>query len=413
MALGALVAILLIANAIVISVFGRRLEKRIEAIRVAGDPVSLPDLAPEAVPLEQNAAIFLRRAQGDIEAVSKELYAVYGKKGFYDGLLSETDLKFIESAFKAYPNVIPLLQQAAECPDYDPQLDYTVGSQVFLTNSLSHLQNLRPAYRLLAARVHLLVSQGDREEALRTCLTIFRLSRHFGREPMMFGYLVAVACRSVGIVAANTVLRFGPLSKSSHDILDAELAIHDSTAAFVHALKTERVFGMERFSSTELISDARVWPVRAIFLDDECDYLDLISEQLEFSSQPFSDLVAADIQSKHQGRIGTLSRLFLPALLQYRKAYDRVRARIRCLQVLNALHRRADQGDQSEPKLAELGLAPDTMTDPFTGQPLQLKKTTDGWLVYSAGENLQDDGGDLSLFRDFGVGPKRLSQDDE
>ncbi|MCH7988417.1 MAG: hypothetical protein IID46_04610, partial [Planctomycetes bacterium] len=115
----------------------------------------------------------------------------------------------------------------------------------------------------------------------------------------------------------------------------------------------------------------------------------------------------------YQGRIGTLSQLVLPALLQYRIANDRVTAGMRCLRILNALHRRADQGDQPEPKLADLGLPPDVTTDPFTGRPLRLQKTTEGWLVYSTGENLQDNGGDLSTQRDVGVGPNRTSRDNE
>ena len=75
--------------------------------------------------------------------------------------------------------------------------------------------------------------------------------------------------------------------------------------------------------------------------------------------------------------------------------------------------RRADQGDHSEPKLAELGLAPNATRDPFTGKPLRLRKTADGWLVYSVGENLRDDGGHLGRYPDVGVGPNRASRENE
>jgi hypothetical protein len=397
----------LITNAIVISVLSKRLEKRIEAIRAAGDPVSLADLARERVPpTERNAAVFLRRAKDHVDNISKELNAVYAKEGFSEGVLSPTDVKAIESALRAYPDVVPLLQRAAECPEYDSQPDYTVGPQVFLTDSLSRGELLRAVSRLLAARVYALVSHKDREEALRTCLSLFRLSRHFSdREPMIINYLVSLACRGVAINAANVVLRSGPCSSSSHKALEVELALHDGTAAYVHALKTERVLGMGLWQAT--VRSVVGWPVRVVFINDECDYLDLFSQQLEFSSRPFADLVAADAEGKHHGQLGTLSRLMVPSLWENRKANDRVRARIRCLRVLNAVLGRAEQGDQSDPKLDKLGLDPDATTDPFTGTPLHLKRMTDGWLVYSAGENLQDDGGDLSGQRDVGVGPIR------
>ena len=154
-----------------------------------------------------------------------------------------------------------------------------------------------------------------------------------------------------------------------------------------------------------------MWPTWAYFVSDECDYLDLISEQLEFSSRPFSDFVAAALESRHQGRIGPLSQLVLPALLQCRTASERDRARVRCLRVLNAAQSRADQPRQSKLKITELGLTADATTDPFTGTPLRLRRTTAGWLVYSVGENRQDDGGDLNGLRDIGVGPNRPSPD--
>ncbi len=407
-ALGILITILLITNAIFISIRGRLLEKKLEAIRTAGDPVSFPQLAQATVPPEQNAAVFLRRAQAGVESISKELYAVYSNEGFVDGKLSENDLKAIESALSASPGVIPLLRQAADCHEYDPQPDYTVDPQAFIANSLERLGRLRAVSRVLAARVHLLVAKGDREEAMQTCLTMIRLSRLFNREPAVIGFMVSLACRSIGIRAVNAVLRSGPLQKSSHDALDAELALCDSTEAYMHALKTERVLGIESFRSyrTEL------WPSRAMFPGDECDYLDLISEHFEFASRPFSDLVAAGLELKQQGQIGVLSRLVLPALLQCRVANDRVSARMRCLRILNAVHSRADDGDNSEPMLAKLDLPPDAMADPFTGAPLRVQKTADGWLIYSMGENLHDDGGDLSERRDIGIGPNRTEKDD-
>jgi hypothetical protein len=47
----------------------------------------------------------------------------------------------------------------------------------------------------------------------------------------------------------------------------------------------------------------------------------------------------------------------------------------------------------------------DMKADPFTGGPLIVKKQKDGWLVYSVGMNLQDDGGDLSNVDDLRKSP--------
>ena len=71
------------------------------------------------------------------------------------------------------------------------------------------------------------------------------------------------------------------------------------------------------------------------------------------------------------------------------------RSMIRSLRVLNALQTHVPAGSNEVPKLTELGLPAETITDPFTGEPLHVKKTPQGWLVYSVGPNFQDDGGKL------------------
>jgi hypothetical protein len=43
--------------------------------------------------------------------------------------------------------------------------------------------------------------------------------------------------------------------------------------------------------------------------------------------------------------------------------------------------------------------------DPFTDEPLHVKKTPRGWLVYSVGPDFKDDGGKLDGRSDIGVGP--------
>ena len=53
-------------------------------------------------------------------------------------------------------------------------------------------------------------------------------------------------------------------------------------------------------------------------------------------------------------------------------------------------------------------LAKATTTDPFSGQPLKLKHTDEGWVVYSVMQNGADDGGNFIDLKDFGVAPRQL-----
>jgi hypothetical protein len=102
-----------------------------------------------------------------------------------------------------------------------------------------------------------------------------------------------------------------------------------------------------------------------------------------------------------------MAALLFPALNAEYVAVTRTRAELRCLRVLNALQTHVPGGSNEVPKLTDLGLPTETITDPFTGEPLHVKKTPQGWLVYSVGPNFKDDGGKIDdpTNGDVGVGP--------
>lgn len=119
--LGLLLVLLLIANAIFISITGSRLEKHLAAIRAAGDPVTLADLKRPLPPPEQNAATYVSRAREAEKAFDKETDPVLGSDAARP---YEEQMKAVRAGFAAYPGIIPLMQQAADCPDCNLDLPY-------------------------------------------------------------------------------------------------------------------------------------------------------------------------------------------------------------------------------------------------------------------------------------------------
>ena len=103
---------------------------------------------------------------------------------------------------------------------------------------------------------------------------------------------------------------------------------------------------------------------------------------------------------------GTLTGLMLPAINATRVARFRTEALLHALRVLNAIQGREQAGEVSEPRLDELGLPAEASLDPVNREPLHVKKTPQGWLIYGVGTNLKDDGGQLKDYLDFGIGPK-------
>jgi hypothetical protein len=400
----ALAALYLIGNAALIVYTGAQLEQRLQAVRDAGDPVTLQDLArKDKLPPEKNAATYLSRARADLTALCKEINPIDHRLA-EDEKLSEADRKAIAKAFDAYPKVFPLLEQAAACPDYDGGLDYTTGVEAFLSVLLEQVQKHREAANALRLRARLRVAEGKYEEAMQDAVTTVWLARHVDREPLMISHLVACALRAVGMHTANDVLRAGPVSAKARAALDAELARADDTAAYVQVLKTERVYATESFR-TGLCAN---WFTRAYLNDDQCYYYDMMARHIALAPKTYKEAVPVfdEMCDEAKSWRHRVSSMVAPAIAKVYEASTRTRALGRCLRVFNALQQKVGPDDKTAPRLADLGLPAAATTDPYTGEPLHVRRVEGGWVVYSVGNNLTDDGGQVKDLKDVGFGPR-------
>ncbi len=411
--LGGLVAILLLVNAWFVWSTDARLEKQLEAIRTAGDPLTLADLARKPIPPEQNAAKYLRRVEVDRAAMEKELkpYWEWADKHDENALMPADIQRSVKAVFDAHPRVIPLLQKAAACPEYDEQLDYSVPANSFLgTQLLPLVRKCKGAARLLQIESQLLALEGNPSEAVRSALAIFRLARHFDRNPTIISYLVAMAVRGTATDSADMALQTGPVSHEVRKSLDAELAVQEGMAGYTWALKSERAFGLDSFRTLPL---RNLWFFsRGLWNQQESAYLDAMDAYvaLTYDRGPYeqTEHIISRIYARIPVRSGTFAQLVFPAMKATHEAVIRTRAQIRCLRVLNAIQVRVPAGSKEVPKLSELGLPAEATTDPFNGEPLHVKRLPQGWLVYSVGSNLVDDGGKLDdKLSDIGVGPPK------
>ena len=409
--LGVLVAIGLVANAWWVWTTDTRLERQLAAIRAAGDPLTLAELAPKPISPEKNAATYLRRAEAGIDAIYREVEAVPHFWEWFEtkGPTPAQIQKALKAAFSAYPDVIPLLQQAGACPDYDAQLDYTLPPEQFLAKMLPVIQEIRGDARVLQFRVRLLMAEGNYDEAVRTALILFRLAQHCSHNPTIVGYLVTATIQGIAVQSANLVLQAGPVSKEVRDALDAEIAIQERMEGYTWAYKSERAFVLDSFR--DIARGRNFWLFRGYWNRQESECLEVLQTYvaLTLDQGPYrqTDRTIRRTYNQIAQKMSPLVQLLVPATEAVHHAVTRVRTEIRSLRVLNALQTHVPAGGNETPKLTELGLPTETITDPFTGEPLHVKKTPQGWVVYSVGRNFQDDGGKLDDLPngDVGVGP--------
>ncbi len=400
-----LIAALLISNAIFVWRSGSRLAARFQAIRASGEPLLIADLGGDPIPSEENAATYLRRVQNDLAAIEAELHSILGNAWTKTSMDRQQLIK-VEETLAAYPNVLDLLERAANCPSYRSDVDFGLPHLHFLQQSLDQMQRVRSASRFLHARAMLLTARGRREEALRMSILKMQLARHVDQESSLSSFLVAIAVRSNGVDSANLVLRSGPIDESARAALDAEIVGHDLKESFRRALVAERALGLSAFNDLDL---GRFWPTRGFWNNALIYYLDMMDQQRSLAAKPFYEILAAAPSAvpKSVSPWNVLVEMVVPAIDAARQATDRCRANMRCLRVLNAVTRLEHQG-AAVSGLADLPLSEEETTDPFTGQPLLMKKLPEGWVIYSVGKDLKDGGGKVDDLTDLGLGPVPL-----
>jgi hypothetical protein len=420
--LGLLLLVFLVVNAILVWITGNRLEERLAALRAAGQPVVFSDLKQPQLPAEQNAGTYLDRANSEIQSFTKEVEAIRFKPEYSRYELSAEDRKSLSETFRNHPTLLPLLHQAADCPNYQSGVDYTLGTNAALPALAIEAQRCRSVINVLDARVRLLLAETKADEALNESIIMLRLASRFSGEPMIIGQLVAIACRAVALENINRSLRSGSVADETRKALDAELAAAESETGYLFALRSECAFGMSAFRDQV----GNSWFTRAYFNDDQAYEIEVINRFVDLIGKPYSEVKA--FESEFKAGAGSwrhcLSLQLTPALFKFRGAHDRNLALIRCLRVFNAIQTHRPPGkptgtgakgfdpsnpgaldDEYEPDLASLGLPVTATIDPFSGELLRVKKVAKGWIVYAVGENLKDDGGEFDGRKDVGVGP--------
>ncbi|MDC0937253.1 hypothetical protein OAS39_13290 [Pirellulales bacterium] len=378
------------------------LRQRIASIRESGNPISFADLSGKPVQQEVDAASCLERAAEGLSAIFKELTAVRRSKQFRAGKASESDLTTIRSVLGTYAETMSLLEQAADCSIYHPQMEHSTDLSSPPAAHLHRIQCLRAATMALQARSVLQLTEGEPDNALETCVMMLRISRLAEKEPLMSGYLAALACRGAAIHSTNHVLQSVRISRNARDLLEAELKLHDNVAGYEWMLSTERVVGLETFHAHSASGNRSTQISQN---QEQTTYLTTFDQQLRISSSTYKEFLDAYVEHRRILESAPLASQLFPAIQAAREATSRVQAETRCLRLLNVLQRDENQAKQNELDLTHLGLPPDTILDPFDGQHLHVKRLSGGWLIYSVGRNLKDDGGAIGPFLDVGVSP--------
>ncbi|MBN2292807.1 MAG: hypothetical protein JXM70_10300 [Pirellulales bacterium] len=399
--LGALAAIFITAVAVMFWISGSRLERRLAAIRAADDPVSIADIKTEDIAADKDAATFLRLARGDAKSLTVQLYPIAQAADVRKSHLDSTEIEAIEAAFAAYPQVMPLIEQAADCPTCS--VDYSkhaANTKVATDDIMQNVEQRRMFARLLYQyRFFLLMSKGKHDDAVQNCITLLRLSRLSDNDPTLMNFMAnGLAGRGIAIEEANEALQAGRVSDNVRQELENQLAKIDIRRAYLQTLKTERAYVLDNI---EQMSAGKNWFSLTFLNREKHGCLDMFEWLIARATAALPENASNTPTniSPTPPSSGPLGLLLLPSMQAVETAANRVEAEISVLRIINALGRRDDPQKPPLADLSDLGLPESATTDPFSdaGKPLIVKKVDGGWLVYSVGENKVDDGGDVDV----------------
>jgi hypothetical protein len=396
-----LLAIALLLNAWWNRTAATRLEQRLQALREKREPLTWDEMQRGAVRPEPNAAVPLQRARGELELLAAELDAIVVVGSKRALRLNAQQQQAVQTALDAHPAVLPLIEQAAQCPSYHPE--FKVGADA---PDLGPSTDMRNACRVLRYRLFLSLARGQRDGAMAAAVDQLRLASKLREASMLLpDYLIGLGQESLAVDSAAEILHTGPLSPRAHKELESILARGDDNASLCRALRGHRIFWQATIRS---YGSAGGWLGRWIAVEQEIHYLDLMAQRIADAERSYPEVRAERIPASAPSVFSTHSvadsiRPTLDAAFDTRAS---VLAKARCLRILNAIVGRGFAGRSDVPSAAELDQPPETFVDPFTGRSLAIRRLTDGWLIYSAGADLQDDGGSPADGRDVGLAPE-------
>lgn len=399
-------------------------DARVVAIRQKGYPASLRELDAwyARVPDSQNAALILTNAfsQAGLADSSSTLNLIGDKSWVPERghLLDDAARAELTAMFATNQTLLELLHSVHGLTNSRFPVNFSQGFQMLLP----HLAKIKATTQLLTAEALLEVSNKDIEKALRTLGAAGCAANSIAEEPLLISQLVRIA--GWGVISKRCELILNGAHLSEADLSTLQSLFHDAEGpnSMARGLGGERACGLGVFMGSDdqalVISGSGTTPAplkerlrgalvmgllksTGILRKDKNLYLDVMATNIAAAEAPFPERLTLGQKAtaavlSQPSRMLIFSRMLLPALGKAMQRDAEHAARIRATQTAIAIERfrRAHNGILPG-DLRELvpTYLPSPFTDPFDGKPLRFKRLGSGYVVYSIGSDLRDDGG--------------------
>lgn len=399
-----------------------KLKKQLKVLRDQGHPVTLEELdrwynIPEGA---KNAAdVYMAAFSNYVEWDKEALKAlpVFGKASLPGRTqpLDASPRQLVEKFLSDNKKTLTLLHEAASVEHCRYPIDLTKGSVDLMERPgfpASWVEDLRAGTRLLRLETLSHCENQDGDKALKSIRANFALAEFIGA-PLLIHRLIHNSVQSRTYKSIERVLNRMQLTDEQLLSLSAWIKESRSDDGYIKALVGERCIGLSVFQgpvgqATEQMGGGGgkvpilmlgFWKMLGLHYRDAVGYIGLMQEYIDAMDLPSDerllvfDSIQEDVDSGKRG--GLLTRLIWPALARTLDIDTRCTAEALAAQTALAVERyRLAEGHLPE---SLENLVPAYMEavpkDPFDGRRLRYFSREKGFVVYSVGDDLTDNGG--------------------
>jgi hypothetical protein len=302
---------------------------------------------------------------------------------------------------KAVDYALFAIEQGTQRPACRQECDYDAGMNL----RLPPLQGLRSIAYIVGTKARLEAEAGQMDRAWHWATVQAKLADALRAEPLLICQLVRMSMIQSSYDTIQHLCEIAPPGAEQREQLDTILSTFDDATPLVRAMDGERLlygewlFTLPRKELHEAVQDLRfsrmpepiAWlmmrwlTIKPLLLADHADYIRIMHTTTQSMERPYPSQVP-----EYNGRF-SLTGMLLPAFGRVKTLHCQTAAQVRMTRAGLALLRyRADHGTFPA-SLDALNM--DNLSDPFTQRPLHYRPEDEGFLLYSVGEDLKDNGG--------------------
>ncbi len=389
----------------------RRLAKQIAALESQGYPVTLDQLndwyrLPDGA--DNAADYYLEAFKWHVawNTAAKKPLPIVGSGRFPEPNqpLDPNTLALAKAYLEDNAETLQWLEKASQLEHARYPVDYREGATVLMP----WLADIRRCQMLYSLQMLVAIEQGETETFVGLACQGFALAGSLKQEPILMGQLVRIACEAS--TRSMIVRGFNRLEFADDQL--KQLANHleptQDVTSLIRANAGEACLVLANLSEPiGLPPGESGWtsvvmtPYRLLGLMDRdlCEYLELLQIRLNPQSSTVQAFFEAGqiAESRCQAipRSHFMLRHLLPAMGRTTRLYGRYYAGFVTTRTAMAVLRYRLKHQQLPETLALL--VPEFMSvvpaDPLDGEPIRYVKRANGFIVYSVGEDGQDNGG--------------------